>query len=173
MTYNRRGVVVTVKLKTFLATTSISTEPIRVVRVMEEGKHWAAMFSTDSAMDAKAILETYSSRWSIEESFHDLKEVWQTGKQQVRNFWSNTGCWHLNCWSYILTELESWNMSSEELVDRRDRPWDNPDRRPSHADRRRRIAVKMLRERISKERQSELTDTKVQALLDEPLALAA
>jgi len=94
-------------------------------------------------------------------------------KQQVRNLWSNIGWWPLNCWSYILTELESWNMSSEELVDRRDRPWDNPDRRPSHAERRRWIAEKMLRERFSKERQSEFTDTKVQALLYELLALAA
>ena len=116
---------------------SISAEPIRVAMVQEEGKHWAAMFSTDTTMDAKAILETYSSRWSIEECFHDLKEVWHAGKQQVRNLWSNIGCWQTNCWSYILTELECWNVSSEELVNRRDRPWDNPDRRPSHADRRR------------------------------------
>jgi hypothetical protein len=173
ITYNRRGVVVTAKFKTFLATTSISTKPIRVVLVMEEGKHWAAMFSTDSAMDPKSILESYSSRWSIEECFHDLKEVWQAGKQQVRNLWSSIGCWHLNCWSYILTELDSWDMSSDELVDRRDRPWDNPDRRPSHADRRRWIAGKMLRERFSKERHSELNETKVQALLDELLTLAA
>jgi hypothetical protein len=35
----------------------------------------AATFGTDSTMDAKAILETYLSRWSIEECFHDLKEV--------------------------------------------------------------------------------------------------
>ena len=32
------------------------------------------------------------------------------------------------------------------LVDRGDRPWDNPSRRPSHADRRRRIAREMLRQ---------------------------
>jgi hypothetical protein len=115
---------------------------------MEEGKHWAAMFSTDPTMEGKAILEHYSSRWSIEEGFHDLKEVWQAGKQQVRNLWSNIGCWQLNCWSYIVTELDSWNISSEEVVNRQDRPWDNPNRRPSHADRRRWITGKMRRERF-------------------------
>ena len=173
VTYNRRGVDIQAKLKTFLATTSISIGPIRVVMVMEEGKHWAAMFSTDVSMDAKAILETYSSRWSIEECFHDLKEVWQAGKQQVRNLWSNIGCWQFNSWSYVLTELECWKVSSKELVDRRDRPWDNPDRRPSHADRRRWIARKMLRERFLRERQSELKEAKVEAMFDELLALAA
>jgi hypothetical protein len=63
--------------------------------VQEERKHWAAMFS----MDAKAILETYSSRWSIEECFHDLKKAWHAGKQRVRNLSANLGCWQTNCWS--------------------------------------------------------------------------
>jgi hypothetical protein len=31
-----------------------------------------------------------------------------------------------------------------ELTDRRARPWDNPERRPSHADRRRHISREML-----------------------------
>ena len=48
-----------------------------------------------------------------------------------------------------------------------------PDRRPSHADRRRWIAGKMLRERFFKERQNALNEAKVQARLDELLALAA
>jgi hypothetical protein len=91
----------------------------------------------------------------------------------MRNLWSNIGCWQLNCGSYILTELESWKISSEKLVKRLDRPWDNPDRRPSHADRRRWIARKMLKERLFKERQSELNERIFEALLDELLALAA
>jgi len=45
---------------------------------------------------------------------------------------------------YTLVELTSWDIDKSELTDRSDRPWDNPDRRPSHADRRRTIAREML-----------------------------
>jgi len=62
----------------------------------------------------------------------------------VRNVWSNIGCWHLNQWMYTLVELSSWDVAKPELTDRRHRPWDNPDRRPSHADRRRAISKEML-----------------------------
>jgi hypothetical protein len=35
----------------------------------------------------------------------DLKEVWGARQQQVRNVWSNTGCWHLNQSVLTLVEL--------------------------------------------------------------------
>lgn len=70
--------------------------------------------------------------------------MWGAGEQQVRNVWSNVGCWQLNQWLYTLVELSSWDAESTELVDRRDRPWDNASRRPSHADRRRSVAKEML-----------------------------
>jgi hypothetical protein len=73
-----------------------------------------------------------------------VKEVWGAGQQQVRNVWSNLGCWHLNQWMYTLVELCCWDAPKGELTDRRERSWDNPDRRPSHADRRRSISRKML-----------------------------
>jgi hypothetical protein len=59
--------------------------------------------------------------------------------------WSNVGCWNLCGWLYSLVELECWDLPSEQLVNRSDRPWDNPHRRPSHNDERRMIARKMLR----------------------------
>jgi hypothetical protein len=92
-----------------------------------------------------AILKIVSNRWAIEEHFHDVKEIWGAGQQQVRNVWSNIGCWNLCGWLYGLVEPASWDLPAEELVDRSDRPWDNPSRRPSHADRRRRIVREMLR----------------------------
>jgi hypothetical protein len=95
-------------------------------------------------MDVKTLLETGANRWAIEEQFHDGKEVWGAGQQQVRNLWSNTGSCHLNTWLYTMVELASWDVPAEELVDRTDRSWDNPSRRPSHADRRRRIMREML-----------------------------
>ncbi len=51
-------------------------------------------FCTDPNVSARDILETGASRWAIEEHFHDVKEVWGAGQQQVRNLWSNIGCWH-------------------------------------------------------------------------------
>ena len=35
-----------------------------------------------------------------------------------------------------MTELATWDRTQEELVDRSGSPWDDADRRPSHADRR-------------------------------------
>ena len=107
--------------------------------------NWAAYVSTDTRMSVEAILQTVSDRWSIEEHFHDVKEIWGAGEQQVRNVWSNIACWNLCGWMYSLVELACWDLTAEQLVDRSDRPWDNPSRRPSHADRRRRIAREMLR----------------------------
>ncbi len=42
----------------------------------------------------------------------------------------------MNMLSYDMTEPSTWDRSAEELVDRRSRPWDDADRRPSHQDRR-------------------------------------
>ena len=144
VTYRCRGVEVTRRCKTFLATSKLISGVIRVVLVEYERGEWAAYFSTDSEMSPQAILETVADRWAIEETFHDVKEVWGAGQQQVRNVWSNIGCWHLNTWLYTMVELANWDAPADELVDRRGRSWDNPDRRPSHADRRRKIAREML-----------------------------
>ncbi len=76
--------------------------------------------------ERRAILQTVSDRWAIEEQFHDVKEIWGAGQQQVRNLWSNIGCWNLCGWLYALVELECWDLTSEQLVDRSNRPWDNP-----------------------------------------------
>ena len=67
------------------------------------------------------------------------------GQQQVSNIWSNIGCWNLCGWLYTIVELAPWDETSELLANRSDRPWDNPDRRASHADRCRQIAQEMLR----------------------------
>jgi len=121
---------------------------IRVVLVRFEDGSWAPYFCTDTSAEVRDILEAVAARWAIEEHFHDVKEVWGAGQQQVRNVWSNVGCWHLNQWLYTLVELCCWDMGKSELTDRRARPWDNPDRRPSHADRRRSISREMLQKQF-------------------------
>lgn len=143
--YECRGVLVEGRYKTFLATSHVVGGEVRVVLLEHSRGNWAAYLSTDPSMSVAKILQTVSDRWAIEEHFHDVKEVWGAGEQQVRNVWSNIGCWNLCGWLYTMVELESWDESSETLVDRSDRPWDNPSRRPSHTDRRRVIARKMLR----------------------------
>jgi len=144
MTYQCRGAMVTREYKTFLATSRLVSGVIQVVIVRFDDGGWAAYFCTDAAIDVRDILETIAARWAIEEHFHDVKEIWGAGQQQVRNIWSNIGCWHLNQWVYTLVELVSWDIAKPQLTDRSNRPWDNPDRRPSHTDRRSAIAREML-----------------------------
>jgi len=82
-------------------------------------------------------------------------------------------CWTLNGWLYIMIELACWDKEFTTLVDRSERPWDNPDRRPSHVDRRRMISQKMLGKRffaaLGPEHQLHTMDT----LLRDLLSLAA
>jgi hypothetical protein len=148
ITYQCRGVEVTRQYKTFLATSQLVSGQIRVVLVRFEDGSWAPYFCTDTSAEVRDILEAVAARWAIEEHFHDVKEVWGAGQQQVRNVWSNVGCWHLNQWLYTLVELCCWDVNKSELTDRRARPWDNPDRRPSHADRRRSISREMLQKQF-------------------------
>ncbi|MEO1619313.1 MAG: hypothetical protein AAFV88_25995 [Planctomycetota bacterium] len=72
-----------------------------------------------------------------------------------------------------MVELECWDESLDELVDRSDRPWDNPKRRPSHQDRRRRIARKMLRKTFLSDLESGTDRTKIRQRFEQLLALAA
>jgi Transposase DDE domain len=148
ITYPCRGVEVTRPYKTFLSTSQLVSGEIRVVIVRFEDGSWAPYFCTDTSAEVRDILEAVAARWAIEEHFHDVKEVWGAGQQQVRNVWSNIGCWHLNGWLCTLVELCCWDMPKSELTDRRARPWDNPDRRPSHADRRRSISREMLQKQF-------------------------
>ena len=148
ISYQCRGVEVTRQYKTFLATSRLIGGQIRVVIVRFEDDSWVPYFCTNTSADVRDILEAAAARWAIEEHFHDVKEVWGAGQQQVRNVWSNIGCWHLNQWLYTMVELCCWDVPKSELTDRRARPWDNPDRRPSHADRRRSIAREMLQKQF-------------------------
>ena len=148
ISYNCRGVEVTRQYKTLLATSELVSGQIRVVIVRFEDGGWAPYFCTDSSAEVRDILETVAARWAIEEHFHDVKEVWGAGQQQVRNVWSNVGCWNVNGWLYTLVELCCWDVEKPELTDRSDRPWDNPNRRPSHADRRRTISREMLQKQF-------------------------
>jgi len=172
ISYDCRGAEVTRQYKTFLATSRLVSGQIRVVIVRFEDGSWAPYFCTDTSAEVREILEAVAARWAIEEQFHDVKEVWGAGQQQVRNVWSNIGCWHLNQWMYTLVELCCWDVPESKLTDRRARPWDNPDRRPSHADRRRSISRKMLQEKFLAALPRSPDNRKFRRLFEALLALA-
>jgi len=171
--YVCRGVMVEGRYKTFLATSRIVGGVVRVVLLEHGSGTWAAYISTDPEMGVEAILRVVSDRWAIEEHFHDVKEIWGAGEQQVRSVWSSVGCWNLCGWLYDLVELASWDLPAEQLVDREDRPWDNPARRPSHADRRRRIAREMLRDALLKDLPPAPDEAKIKERFERLLSLAA
>jgi len=129
------GNTVTKTFKTFVATYKPVGGMIRVV-IVREDDGWTPFFCTASAATVAEILEAVADRAAIEQDFHDIKEVHGTGQQQVRHYWANIAVYHLNLWLHCLIELWSWCRSHGQLCDRRDRPWDNAERRPSHADRR-------------------------------------
>ena len=172
ITYQCRGVEVTHQYKTFLATSRLISGQIRVVLVRFEDGGWAPYFCTDPSAEVSDILEAVAARWAIEEHFHDVKEVWGAGQQQVRNVWSNLGCWQLNQWLYTLVELCCWEVPKSELTDRRSRPWDNAERRPSHADRRRSISREMLQKQFLAALPGTPNKHKFRTLFEDLIALA-
>lgn len=172
ITYNCRGVNVVRQYKTFLATTRLTGDTIRVV-IVKFDNGWAAYFCTDQDASVREILETVSDRWAIEEHFHDVKEVCGAGQQQVRNVWSNIACWHLNQWLYTIVELCSWEKPHRSLSNRADRPWDNPSRRPSHADRRGTITKEMLKNQFLNALPATPIPRKIHTLFKQLISLAA
>jgi hypothetical protein len=139
---------VTKTYKTFLATYRPVGGVIRVVLVKED-HGWFAFFSTDPNANVAEILEAFADRATIEQDFHDVKEVWGAGQQQVRNIWTNVAVYHLNLWMHTLLELWAWERSHAALCDRRDSPWDDAQRRPSHANRRKALRQTILRNELS------------------------
>ena len=95
------------------------------------------------------IIEAFADRATIEQDFHDVKEVWGAGQQQVRNIWTNLAVYHLNLWMHTLVELWSWNRPHDKLCDRSHSPWDDADRRPSHADRRKALRRQIMEHELS------------------------
>jgi DDE superfamily endonuclease len=158
--------------KTFLATYEKADGLIRVV-IVKEDDGWMPYFSTDTNASVVEILEAVADRAAIEQDFHDLKEVWGAGQQQVRNLWANLGVFHLNLWLHTLVELWAWKRPKNQLTDRRASPWDDPQRRPSHQDRLRALRRSCLREEITALHQTEQLPRKIQTLLRRLENLAA
>ena len=166
------GERVTKRYKTFLATWRPAGGVIRVVLV-DEPTGWRAYFCTDASASVADVLGTIADRFSLEITFRDCKEVVGAGQQQVRFVWASVGAFHLCLWTFTLTEAWAWGRAEEELVDRSASPWDDPLRRPSHADKRRAWRLTLLREEIRAVLRGGMTEEEIQAAAERLLSLAA
>jgi hypothetical protein len=95
------------------------------------------------------------------------------GQQQVRFVWANLGAFLVCLWTFTLTEAWAWGRTEGELVDRSASPWDDPNRRPSHADKRRAWRLALLREEIRAVLYPGATAVEFQAAAERLLSLAA
>jgi hypothetical protein len=112
---------------------------IRVV-IVREPDGWLAYFCTDPGATAGSVLEAMADRGAIEQTFKDVKAVWGTGQQQVRNVYACIGAFAVNLIWYSVVEAWAWGRAEADLVGRPE--WAQEERRPSHADKRRRCNVR-------------------------------
>ena len=166
------GAKVTKTYKTFLATWRPIGGVIRVV-IVRERDGWQSFFCSNPDATVVEILECFADRSAIENVFHDVKEVWGAGQQQVRNVFTNVACYHLNLWMMTLVEAWAWDKPAEEIRDRTACPWDNADRRPSHADRRKALARQTLQRELSAAHILHHINQPIQKLLQTLASLAA
>ena len=122
-------------VKMFKATYKPTGGKVLVLIVREDKNSWRTFMCTNLSATAEQILEAVADRFAIEQNFHDLKEIEGVGQQQVRNYSANVGAFHLNMWVHTMVELWAWDKRTSVICDRSDSPWDDVERRPSHADR--------------------------------------
>jgi DDE superfamily endonuclease len=159
--YGRR---VSKTYKTFLATYAVVGGVIRVVLVRED-HGWVAFFCTDAQATVEQILRAVADRAAIEQDFHDVKEVHGAGQQQVRHIFANLAVFNLNLWLHTLIELWAWEQPAKKLRDRSASPWDDAERRPSHADRRNALRRECIQQVFSVGRVRRALSRKMQTLV--------
>ena len=166
------GKTVCKTFKTFLATYVPAGGVIRVVLVREDDG-WVAYFCTLPEATVAQILEAVADRAAVEQVFHDVKEVHGAGAQQLRNYWANIAAYHLTLWLHTLVALWSWCQEQASLCDRSASPWDDPNRRPSHADRCKALRRNCIRLAISSALGGGRSLSKFRALVQRLVTLVA
>ncbi|HUR55424.1 MAG TPA: transposase [Gemmataceae bacterium] len=172
-TFTLYGKATSERYKSFVATWRPAGGAIRVVLV-DEPKGWVAFFCTDPSASVADILIAVANRFSLEVTFHDLKEVVGAGQQQVRRVRASVGAFHVCLWTFTLTEAWAWGRDMDGLVGHRSAsPWDDVSRRPSHADKRRAWRRELLAEEIHAVLRPGLTEQEMRAAAERLLDLAA
>jgi hypothetical protein len=134
---------VTKTVKTFLATWKPAGGVIRGVLVREE-HGGRAYFGTDPAASVQAILEAAAGRTAIAEAFKEGKEGEGAGQQPLRSGRAQEGAFPGWLWGYTVVARWAWEKPLGDLGDRSDSPWDDAERRPSPAHRRRALPRELL-----------------------------
>ena len=93
-------------------------------------------------------------------------------QQQVRNIWTNIAAFNLNLWVQTLVECWAWSKPADEIRDRSDSPWDDPTRRPSHADRRKALRRRILQHEYSSLSTAHRRSSTIRNLYEQLLSLA-
>lgn len=166
------GRSVTKLFKSFLATWRPVGGVVRVVILKEADGSWRAFLCSDAEASVEVIVQRIGDRWAIEQNYHDLKEVERISEVQLRRVWSNVGALNLSLWVHTLIEVWAWDRPEAALRDRSERPWDDPDRRPSHADRRRAVQRAILEEEYQRLAVPEPWSEKIRRLLAGVVRLA-
>jgi hypothetical protein len=173
-TFTLYGKDVPLKYKTFLATYRPVGGVIRVVLVRYDGdSEWRAYFCTDPQASVADVVTAVADRAAIEQVFHDVKEVHGAGQQQLRNYWANVAAYHVTLWMHTLIELWAWPRSHAALVDRQASPWDEAERRPSHADRRKALRRECVEETFTAAQAATGRGTIIRTLFKRLLGMAA
>lgn len=160
------------RYKTFVATWRPAGGAIRVVLV-DEPKGWVAFFCSDPTATAADILTGIADRFSLEIAFREVKDLVGAGQQQVRRVRASVGAFHVCLWAFTLTEAWAWDRPADELVGHRSgSPWDDPDRRPSHADKRREWRREWLAAEIRAALRPGMTTEEIAAAAESLLVLA-
>ena len=105
-------------------------------------------------------------RWHVENCSASGWGANQIRQQQVRNVYSNEGCFNLNLWMYSVVEAWAWQKKEEELVDRSASPWDSEPRRPSHRDKRKALQREVLQGEIQEALSGRPTKQKMRQLAE-------
>ncbi len=93
---------------------------------------------TNVSANVAEILSTVADQFSLETTYRDCKEIVRAGQQQVRFVWANIGAFNACLWSFMLTKAWVRCQGVNERVDRSEfRGTHDPNRRASHADKRR------------------------------------
>jgi len=171
-TFALYGALAEKRYKSFVATWRPAGGAIRVVLVAEPDG-WRAFFCTAIGAAVADILGCVADRFALETTFRDVKEVVGAGQQQVRFVGANVGAFHLCLWTFTVTEWWAWERSAADLVNRSAAPWDDPSRRPSHADKRRAFRRELLGEEIRAVLRGDPSDSQFAVIAERLLTLAA
>jgi len=94
-------------------------------------------------------LEAFADRATIDQDFHDVKEGLGNWTTTSAKRLDQPGGIQPEFWMHTLVELWAWHKTQAELCDRSDFPWDDFERRPSHANRRKALRRFIMRHELS------------------------